>query len=141
MQMPKLSTKQLYVEFRGIIFDDCFAAYRDIIQSAISFAQMNKLLIHLEEKMLAHLCLRFRTDSEGLQQQEALEALAKAIQSAISHVSLISLIIQIVDLISSCYFYTVKVFEMKAEYFPVKQDVILQNEAPMNLYILDTSFH
>lgn len=32
----------------------------------------------------------------------------------------------------------VKVSEMKAEYFPPKEDVILQNEAPTDLYIVVT---
>ena len=31
-----------------------------------------------------------------------------------------------------------KVAEMKAEYFPPKEDVILQNEAPTDFYILVT---
>ena len=31
-----------------------------------------------------------------------------------------------------------KVTEMKAEYFPPREDVILQNEAPTDLYILVT---
>lgn len=35
--------------------------------------------------MLAHLSLTYRTDSEGLQQQETLEALPKAIRSSILH--------------------------------------------------------
>ena len=32
----------------------------------------------------------------------------------------------------------VKVSEMKAEYFPPKEDVILQNEAPTDFYVLVT---
>lgn len=35
--------------------------------------------------MVAHLCLRYRTDSEGLQQQEIIDSLPKAIRSSISH--------------------------------------------------------
>lgn len=31
-----------------------------------------------------------------------------------------------------------KVSEMKPEYFPPKEDVILQNEAPTDLYVLVT---
>jgi hypothetical protein len=31
-----------------------------------------------------------------------------------------------------------KVSEMKAEYFPPREDVILQNEAPTDFYILVT---
>lgn len=42
--------------------------------------------------MLAHLCLKFRTDSEGLQQQETLDSLPKAIRSSISHYLFYSLV-------------------------------------------------
>ena len=42
--------------------------------------------------MLAHLCLKFRTDSEGLQQQETLDSLPKAIRSSISHFLFYSLL-------------------------------------------------
>lgn len=34
--------------------------------------------------------------------------------------------------------FMLKVSEMKAEYFPPKEDVILQNEAPTDFYILVT---
>lgn len=36
------------------------------------------------------------------------------------------------------YLLILKVSEMKAEYFPPKEDVILQNEAPTDFYILVT---
>ena len=58
---------------------------RDTIQAASSFALRNHLPVRLQDQMLAHLCLKFRTDSEGLQQQETLESLPKAIRSSISH--------------------------------------------------------
>lgn len=58
---------------------------RDTIQAASNFAHRNQLPVRLEEQMLAHLCLKFRTNSEGLQQQEFLDSLPKAIQSSISH--------------------------------------------------------
>lgn len=35
--------------------------------------------------MISHLSLKFRTHSEGLQQQETLDALPKALRSSISH--------------------------------------------------------
>lgn len=41
--------------------------------------------MRLQDQMLAHLTLRHRTDSEGLQQQEILDLLPKAIRSNISH--------------------------------------------------------
>lgn len=34
------------------------------------------------------------------------------------------------------YFLVLKVSEMKAEYFPPKEDIMLQNEAPADFYIL-----
>ncbi|KAG6739315.1 hypothetical protein POTOM_056908 [Populus tomentosa] len=81
----------------------------------------------LQEQMLAHLCLKYRTDSEGLRQQETIGSLPKAIRSSISNYLFYSLVDKVV-----------LVTEMKAEYFPPREDVILQNEAPTDLYILVT---
>jgi hypothetical protein len=58
--------------------------YRDTIQAATSFALRNQLPPRLQDQMISHLSLKFRTDSEGLQQQETLDALPKAIRSSIS---------------------------------------------------------
>lgn len=69
-----------------------FRFQRDTIQAASSFAQRNQLPPRLQDQMLAHLCLKFRTDSEGLQQQETLESLPKAIRSSISHYLFYSLV-------------------------------------------------
>ncbi|KAG5584715.1 hypothetical protein H5410_045149 [Solanum commersonii] len=89
--------------------------------------------------MIDHLTLMHRTDSEGLQQQETLEPLPTAIRSAISY----HLFYSPVD--EAYLFHGVSndllfqlVFEMKAEYFPPKEDAILQNEASTDLYILVT---
>ncbi|KAF8400701.1 hypothetical protein HHK36_014001 [Tetracentron sinense] len=113
--------------------------FRDSIQAASSFGQRNQLPVRLQDQMLAHLCLKFRTDSEGLQQQETLDALPKAIRSSISHYLFYSLVDKVYlfrgvshDLIFQL------VSEMKAEYFPPKEDVILQNEAPTDFYVLVT---
>jgi len=65
---------------------------RDTIQAASNFAQRNQLPHRLQDQMLAHLCLKYRTDSEGLQQQETLDSLPKAIRSSISHHLFYSLI-------------------------------------------------
>ncbi|XP_042519015.1 potassium channel AKT1-like isoform X2 [Macadamia integrifolia] len=111
--------------------------FRDTIQAASGFAQRHKLPIHLQEQMLAHLHLKFRRDSEGLQQQETLDTLPKAIRSSISHFLFYSPVNKVYlfhgvshDLLLQL------VSEMKAEYFPPKEDVILQNEAPTDFYIL-----
>ncbi|KAJ7956634.1 Potassium channel like [Quillaja saponaria] len=113
--------------------------FRDTIQAASSFAQRNQLPARLQDQMLAHLCLKFRTDSEGLQQQETLDSLPKAIRSSISHYLFYSLVdkVYLFRGVSNDLLFQL-VSEMKAEYFPPKEDVILQNEAPTEFYILVT---
>ncbi|XP_043725377.1 potassium channel AKT1-like [Telopea speciosissima] len=113
--------------------------FRDTIQVASNFAQRHQLPTRLQEQMLAHLCLKFRTDSEGLQQQETLDALPKAIRSSISHYLFYSLVdkVYLFSGVSNDLLFQL-VSEMKAEYFPPKEDVILQNEAPTDFYILVT---
>ena len=114
----------------------------------------------------------FHIYAEGLQQQETLDSLPKAIRSSISHFLFYSLVykvylfrgvsndllFQLVGIIHTRFsfstvplFYIVIAFgimipvliflqvsEMKVEYFPPKEDVILQNEAPTDFYILFT---
>uniref|UniRef100_A0A7N0U6V9 Potassium channel n=1 Tax=Kalanchoe fedtschenkoi TaxID=63787 RepID=A0A7N0U6V9_KALFE len=111
--------------------------FRDTIQAATSFARRNQLPPRLQDQMKAHLSLKFRTNSEGLQQQETLEALPKAIRSSISHFLFYSLVdkVYLFDGVSNDLLFQL-VSEMKPEYFPPKEDVILQNEAPTDFYIL-----
>ncbi|CAM8980347.1 unnamed protein product [Rhodiola kirilowii] len=111
--------------------------FRDSIQAATSFAQRNQLPVRLQDQMLAHLSLKYRTDSEGLQQQEILDSLPKAIQSSISNFLFYSVVdkVYLFRGISDDLLFQL-VSEMKPEYFPPKEDVILQNEAPTDMYIL-----
>ncbi|GAA0152028.1 ion channel [Lithospermum erythrorhizon] len=113
--------------------------FRDTIQAATSFAQRNQLPSRLQDQMLSHLCLKFRTDSEGLHQQETLDSLPKAIRSSISHFLFYSLVdkVYLFRGVSNDLLFQL-VSEMKAEYFPPNEDVILQNEAPTDFYILVT---
>ncbi|KAJ0090145.1 hypothetical protein Patl1_12782 [Pistacia atlantica] len=113
--------------------------FRDTIQAASSFAKRNQLPVRLQDQMLSHLCLRYRTDSEGLHQQETIESLPKAIQSSISHFLFYSLVDQVYLFrgVSNDLLFQL-VTEMKAEYFPPREDVILQNEAPNDFYIFVT---
>lgn len=69
-----------------------FGLQRDTLQAATSFAQRNQLPVRLQDQMVAHLSLKYRTDSEGLQQQEILDVLPKAIRSSISHYLFYSLV-------------------------------------------------
>lgn len=70
-----------FVSFHGCPHE----TQRDTIQAATGFARRNHLPVRLQDQMISHLSLKFRTDSEGLQQQETLDALPKAIRSSISH--------------------------------------------------------
>ncbi|KAG6470990.1 hypothetical protein ZIOFF_072081 [Zingiber officinale] len=122
--------------------------HEDTIQAATGFAQRNQLPERLQEQMISHLSLKFRTDSEGLQQQETLDALPKAIISSITHYLFYSLVqsVYLFHGVSNDLLFQL-VSEMKAEYYPPREDVMLQNEAPIDFYILVTgtavkeSFH
>lgn len=58
---------------------------RDTVKAATSFARRNNIPVRLEEQMLAHLFMKYRTDLEGVQHQEAIDCLPKAIRANISH--------------------------------------------------------
>ncbi|PIN18411.1 K+-channel ERG [Handroanthus impetiginosus] len=111
--------------------------FRETIQAASSFAKRNQLPSRLEDQMLAHMSLRYRADSEGLQQQETLDMLPKAIRSSILHFLFYSLVekVYLFRGVSNDLLFQL-VTEMKAEYFPPREDIILQNETPTDLYIL-----
>ncbi|XP_057428339.1 potassium channel AKT1-like isoform X2 [Lotus japonicus] len=111
--------------------------YRDTVQAASNFVQRNNIPIRLQEQIFSHLLTKYRTDLEGLQQQEIFDSLPKAIQSSISHHLFYPLIdkVYLFHGVSEDLLFQL-VMEMKAEYFPPKEDVILQNEAPTDFYIL-----
>ncbi|GJV14071.1 potassium channel AKT1-like protein [Tanacetum coccineum] len=95
-----------------------------------SFTQRNQLSARLQDQMLAHLCLKFRTDTDGLQQKES-QFPSKS--HSVKHISFSFLLASRQGLLVSWW-----VLDMKAEYFPPKEDVILQNEAPTDFYVLVT---
>ncbi|KAL8158701.1 hypothetical protein V2J09_000238 [Rumex salicifolius] len=111
--------------------------YRESIQAASSFATRHQLPFRLQEQMLAHICLKYRTDSEGLQQQEILDSLPKAIRSSISHYLFYSLVdeVYLFHGVSTDLLFQL-VTEMKAEFYSTNEDVILQNEAPSDFYVI-----
>ncbi|KAM1796457.1 hypothetical protein COP2_037522 [Malus domestica] len=109
--------------------------FRDTVRAATEFAARNDLPPRIQDQMLSHICLKFKT--EGLKQQETLNGLPKALRSSIAQ-HLFFPIIQNIYLFQgvSHEFLFQLVSEIDAEYFPPKEDVILQNEAPTDLYIL-----
>ncbi|KAG6419331.1 hypothetical protein SASPL_121549 [Salvia splendens] len=111
--------------------------FRDSIRAASEFAKRNQLPPRIEDQLLSHICLKFKT--EGLKQQETMNGLPKAIRSSIAHY-LFYPVVQNARLFHgvSQEFLLQLVPEMEAEYYPPREDVILQNEAPTDVYILVT---
>ncbi|XP_047165829.1 potassium channel KAT3-like [Vigna umbellata] len=109
--------------------------FRDTVKAASEFASRNHLPHRIQDQMLSHICLRFKT--EGLKQQETLNDLPKAIRSSIAH-HLFFPVVQKVYLFqgASHDFLFQLISDMEAEYFPPKEDVILQNESSTELYVL-----
>ncbi|XP_017222795.1 potassium channel KAT1 [Daucus carota subsp. sativus] len=109
--------------------------FRDTVGAASEFAKRNRLPPSIQNQLLSHICLKFRTD--GLKQQDTLSSLPKAIRSSISNHLFFPIIrnARLFQGLSHDNLFQL-VTELEAEYFPPKEDVILQNEAPMDMYIL-----
>nr|XP_033515318.1 potassium channel AKT2/3-like isoform X2 [Nicotiana tomentosiformis] len=109
--------------------------FRNSIQSASNFVCRNRLPPRLKEQILAYMCLRFK--AESLNQQQLIEQLPKTICKSIRH----HLFLPTVEKV-----YLFKgvsreillhlVADMKAEYIPPREDVIMQNESPDEVYII-----
>nr|ACI45550.2 potassium channel [Nicotiana tabacum] len=110
-------------------------AMRDAINQILRYASKNRLPEGLKEQMLAHLTLKFKTTE--LQQEQVLEDLPKAIRSSISQ-QLFRTTLQNTYLFKRVPedFIVQLVSEIKAEYFPPKVDIVIQNEIPTDFYIV-----
>ena len=80
--------------FRDIIFRQLIAdiLQRETINAASSFGKRNNIPEHMQDLMIAHLSLKYRIDAEGVQQQETIDSLPKAIRSKISQFLFYSLV-------------------------------------------------
>ncbi|MBA0703482.1 hypothetical protein Golax_015802, partial [Gossypium laxum] len=110
-------------------------AMRDSINEVMRYASKNQLPEGMGEQMLAHMQLKFNTAE--LQQEEVLKDLPKAIRSSIAQ-HLFWKTVEKTYLFQgvSDDFLSQLVSEMKAEYFPPRIEIILQNEIPTDFYIL-----
>ncbi|KAK4729554.1 hypothetical protein R3W88_022542 [Solanum pinnatisectum] len=109
--------------------------FRDNVEAAQEFAKRNQLSPRIQDQVLSHICLKFKTES--LQQKETMNVLPKAIRSSIAHYLFLP-IVQNVSLfrgVSRDLLFQL-VPEMEAEYYPPKEDVILQNESQTDFYII-----
>ncbi|KAH9543310.1 hypothetical protein CY35_13G058000 [Sphagnum magellanicum] len=111
--------------------------YRDSVQAVMDFGYRNHLPRYLQEQMIAHTRLKFK--AEGLQQQETLETLPKAIRASLAqHLFLSTMENVYLFRGTSSNLLTQLVAEMKVEYFAPKEDIVLFNDSPSELYILVT---
>ncbi|RWR73840.1 potassium channel KAT3 [Cinnamomum micranthum f. kanehirae] len=110
-------------------------AMRDTINEVSRYASKNRLPESLKEQIMAHLQLKFKTVE--LQQDEVIADLPKAIRSSISQ-HLFQRTVETAYLFKgvSQDLIIQMVSEMKAEYFPPKVDIVLQNEIPTDFYII-----
>lgn len=109
--------------------------FRNSIEAASSFVGRNRLPKRLKEQILAYMCLRFK--AESLNQQQLIEQLPKTICTSIrQHLFLPT--VEKVYLFEgiSREILLLLVADMKAEYIPPREDVIIQNEAPDDVYII-----
>ncbi|CAN8327044.1 unnamed protein product [Cochlearia groenlandica] len=110
-------------------------AMRSAINDILRYTSKNGLPDMMREQMLAHMQLKFKTAE--LKQEEVIQDLPKAIRSSINeHLFR--------EIIENAYLFkgfpngliVQLVSQIKAEYFPPKMEIILQNEIPTDFYIL-----
>ncbi|KAK9111658.1 hypothetical protein Scep_019177 [Stephania cephalantha] len=109
--------------------------FRNSIQAASNFVSRNHLPPRLKEQILAYMILRFR--AESLNQQQLIEQLPKSICKGIcEHLFLptVNRVYLFKDV--SKEILLILVSKIKAEYIPPREDVIMQNEAPDDVYIV-----
>lgn len=108
---------------------------RNSIEAASNFVCRNRLPPRLKEQILAYMCLRFR--AESLNQQQLIEQLPKTICKSIRH-HLFLPTVEKVYLFKgvSREILLLLVADTKAEYIPPREDVIMQNESPDEVYII-----
>ncbi|XP_031500003.1 potassium channel AKT2/3 isoform X1 [Nymphaea colorata] len=111
--------------------------FRNSIQEASDFVSRNHIPRRLKEQIISYMCLRFK--AESLNHQNIMEQIPKSIcKSICQHLFL--------PIVEQAYlfkgvskdFLLLLVTEMKVEYLPPKEEVIMQNGAPDDVYIVVT---
>ncbi|KZV22720.1 hypothetical protein F511_05352 [Dorcoceras hygrometricum] len=109
--------------------------FRNSIEAASSFVSRNRLPMRMREQIVAYMCLRFK--AESLNQQQLIEQLPKTIcKSILQHLFFPT--VENVYLFKGVSRETLLrlVSDMKAEYIPPREDVMIRNEAPDDVYII-----
>ncbi|GMI83619.1 potassium transport 2/3 [Hibiscus trionum] len=109
--------------------------FRNSIESASNFVSRNRLPSRLKDQILAYMCLRFK--AESLNQQQLIEQFPKSIYTSICQ-HLFLPIVEKVYLFNGASRETLLhlVAKMKAEYVPPREDVMMQNDTPEDVYII-----
>ncbi|GLU02936.1 hypothetical protein SLE2022_201660 [Rubroshorea leprosula] len=109
--------------------------FRNSIEAASNFVSRNRLPPRLKEQILAYMCLRFK--AESLNQHQLIEQLPKSIFKSICQHLFLPIVEQVYLFKGvSKEILQLLVAKMKAEYIPPREDVIMQNEAPDDVYII-----
>ncbi|MCL7040459.1 hypothetical protein MKW94_028362, partial [Papaver nudicaule] len=109
--------------------------FRNSIQSASNFVCRNHLPARLKEQILAYMCLKFR--AETLNQQQLMEQLPQTICKSICQYLFLPTVEKVYLFNGvSREILLLLVSRMKAEYIPPREDVIVQNESPDDVYIV-----
>lgn len=109
--------------------------FRNSIEAASNFVNRNSLPPRLKEQILAYMCLRFK--AESMNQQQLVEQLPKTICKSIrQHLFLPALEKAYLFRGVSREILLFLVSDMKAEYIPPREDMILENESPDDVYII-----
>ncbi|KAL3688117.1 hypothetical protein R1sor_014426 [Riccia sorocarpa] len=109
--------------------------YRLAVQSIMEFSVRNCLPTTLQQQMLAHMRLQFKT--ENLQQQQITSNLPKSIRANITEYLFLPTVANVYLFQgTSMDFLHQLVAEMQAEYYIPKEDIIIHNESPSEFYII-----
>ncbi|GJM88664.1 hypothetical protein PR202_ga04753 [Eleusine coracana subsp. coracana] len=109
--------------------------FRNSIRAASSFVGRNHLPPRLKQQILAYMCLKFR--AESLNQQQLMDQLPKSICKSICDYLFLPVVkdVYLFKGVSKEVLLCL-VTKMKPEYIPPKEDVIVQNEAPDDVYVV-----
>ncbi|CAL5095087.1 unnamed protein product [Urochloa decumbens] len=109
--------------------------FRNSVRAASSFVGRNRLPPRLKQQILAYMCLKFR--AESLNQQQLMDQLPKSIYKSICEQLFLPVVKEV-------YLFRgvsregllCLVTKMKPEYIPPREDVIVQDEAPEDVYVV-----
>ncbi|KAK8568112.1 hypothetical protein V6N12_006676 [Hibiscus sabdariffa] len=109
--------------------------FRNSIESASNFVSRNRLPSRLKDQILTYMCLRFQ--AESLNQQQLIEQFPKSIYTSIcQHLFLPT--VEKVYLFNGVSRETLLhlVAKMKAEYIPPREDMVMPDDRPEDVYII-----